>query len=272
MKMLLGLLLINLFILISCEKTPTEVDPSLPQGFVFVEGCTFDMGDHFNEGEDDELPIHNVTLNSFYMGITEVTQAEYEEVVDENPAYSYGIGKNYPVYYVTWYDAVTFCNLKSEQDNLTPCYDLIDWSCDFYADGYRLPTEAEWEFAARGGVNWTDNYKYSGTTDHLGDYAWFNDNSSTHAHEVSTKLPNQLGIYDMTGNVWEWCNDWYSADYYSNSPNENPQGPISGSWRIIRGAPYTYGYSSCRVSHRDALHSYYYLRWGGFRIVKNVEL
>ena len=169
---------------------------------------------------------------------------------------------------MTWYDAVEYCNALSEQEGLTPCYNLSDWSCDFSADGYRLPTEAEWEYAARGGMNWEDNYRYSGTTDNLGDYAWYYSNSGGQTHEVGTKGPNQLGINDMTGNVWEWCNDWYSSSYYGSSPSNNPTGPDSGSPRVERGGSWNGNASYCRVANRFYLNpgfSYYYI---GFRVLR----
>jgi len=238
------------------------------EGMVFVEGGTFEMGDHYNEASDDELPVHEVTLSSFFIGQYEVTQDEYETVMGSNPAHNYGVGDNYPVYYLTWYNAVEYCNALSIQENLTPCYDLTDWSCNFSADGYRLPTEAEWEYAARGGVNWTDDYRYSGTTDNLVDYAWYNSNSGEQTHEVGTKLPNQLDIYDMSGNVCEWCNDRYLSSYYNSSPANNPPGPDSGFYRVLRGGYWGHGAIHCRVADRDHNYpgSYYYII--GFRILR----
>ncbi|MCF7913508.1 MAG: formylglycine-generating enzyme family protein [Candidatus Cloacimonetes bacterium] len=220
------------------------------EGMIFVEGGSFEMGDHYNEGESDEFPVHNVTVSSFFIGIHEVTQGEYESVMGSNPAHSYGVGDNYPVYYVTWYDAVEYCNALSDQEGLTPCYDLSTWSCDFNANGYRLPTEAEWEYAARGGEYWTDNNRYCGTTNELDDYAWYDSNSDGQTHEVETKLPNQLGIYDMSGNVFELCNDWYSSNYYDSSPAENPTGPASGSYSTGRGGSWTSDAYKCRVANR----------------------
>jgi hypothetical protein len=216
--------------------------PSL-SGMIFVQGGIFEMGDHFNA------------------------------VVGSNPAHSYGVGDNYPVYYVSWYDAVTYCNLKSQQHGLTPCYNLSDWSCDFSANGYRLPTEAEWEYAARGGINWTDDYRYSGCHEEseLGDYAWYYSNSSMQTHEVGTKLPNQLGIYDMSGNVYEWCNDWYDHAYYSISPASNPIGPVSSSYRVMRGGGWLNGASYSRVAYRLDYIPAYSDRSIGFRLVRSVE-
>jgi formylglycine-generating enzyme required for sulfatase activity len=218
-------------------------------GMIFVEGGSFDMGDHFYEGESYELPVHEVTVSSFYIGQYEVTQGEYEALMGSNPAHDNGVGDDFPVYYVDWYDAVEYCNALSEQIGFTPCYNLSDWSCDFNANGYRLPTEAEWEYAVRGGVNWTDNYKYSGTTDDLDNYAWFG-NSGGQTHEVGSKLPNQLEIYNMSGNVFEWCNDWFSTDYYQSSSADNPTGPDNGSTRVRRGGSWYYNALRSRCAFR----------------------
>ncbi|MCF7913108.1 MAG: formylglycine-generating enzyme family protein [Candidatus Cloacimonetes bacterium] len=233
---------------------------------VFVEGGTFEMGDHFTEGDSAEIPVHDVTLSSFFIGQYEVTQDEYEELMGNNPAHDYGVGDDYPVYRASWNDAVEYCNALSERKGLTPCYNLEDYSCDFSANGYRLPTEAEWEYAARGGVNWTDNYKYSGTTDNLNDYAWYNDNSGSQTHEVGIKEPNQLGIYDMSGNVSEWCNDFYSNDYYSTSPAIDPLGPEIGYHRVVRGGGWTNDASFCRSADRRSCSPHFTMNSWGLRV------
>jgi len=238
------------------EDTEVKVDyinVTVSSEMIFVQGSTFDMGDHYFEGFGDELPVHSVFLDSYYISNYEVTQAEYEAVVGINP--SYFVGYDLPVEQVSWYDAVTFCNLKSQQEGLTECYDLNDWSCDFGVNGYRLPTEAEWEYAARGGVNWTDDYRYSGCHDSsvIPDYAWILSNSSDQTHTVGAKLPNQLEIYDMSGNVREWCNDWYNSDYYSSSPSSNPHGPNSDDSRVLRGGSWEQYDSECRVAFREHL-------------------
>jgi len=252
------------------KVTADDRDISGIEGMVFVQGGTFEMGDHFNEGSSDELPVHEITLNSFYIGQYEVTQGEYESVMGSNPANGYGVGENYPIYNVTWYDAVEYCNVLSIQYGRTPCYDLSDWSCDFSANGYRLLTEAEWEYAARGGVNWTDDYRYSGCHEEsdLVDYAIYISNDPGHTEVVGSKLPNQLDIYDMSGNVYEWCNDWYSSDYYSSSPADNPTGPDSEAYRITRGGGWLLNANSCRVANRNSVNpssSYYGM---GFRILR----
>ncbi|MCF7814936.1 MAG: SUMF1/EgtB/PvdO family nonheme iron enzyme, partial [Candidatus Cloacimonetes bacterium] len=198
------------------------------EGMVFVKGGTFQMGS--NE-QNDEKPIHSVTVSDFYIGKYEVTQKEWKAVMGSNP--SNWKGDNLPVEKVSWYDAVEFCNKKSEKEGLQKCYNGsgANITCDFSKNGYRLPTEAEWEYAARGG-NKSRNYKYSGSNK-IDDVAWYTSNSGSKTHNVGTKQANELGIHDMSGNVWEWCNDWYDKNYYSSSPKNNPKGAYSGSYRIL---------------------------------------
>jgi len=193
---------------ITMEKGSSQQTERL-ENFVFVEGGTFQMGS--NDGDSDEKPVHSVTVSSFYVGKFEVTQKEYQNVMGKNP--SYFKGENNPVENVTWYDAVKYCNKRSEKEGRTPSYNINgnNVTCDFSANGYRLPTEAEWEYAARGG-NKSQNYKYSGSNK-IGDVAWYDSNSGLRTHPVGQKAPNELGIYDMTGNVWEWCWDWYDGNY-----------------------------------------------------------
>ncbi len=183
---------------------------------VLVPAGTFTMGDTRGVGYSRELPTHQVTLSSFYIGKYEVTQGEYQAVMGTNPSYFSGSDK--PVEQVTWYNAVEYCNARSIQEGLTPCYNTSTWACDFSANGYRLPTEAEWEYAARGASNNPD-YLYAGSND-INSVAWYGDNSSSTTHNVGTKAPNGLGIYDMSGNVYEWCNDWYGS--YSSSAQTDP--------------------------------------------------
>jgi len=251
----------------------TFTDNPVPEGMVFVEGGTFQMGDRIGNGYGDELPLHDVAVSSFFIGQYEVTQGEYEEIMGNNPAHNYGEGGNYPVYYVSWYDAVAYCNVRSTVEGLTPCYSGT--ICNFNANGYRLPTEAEWEYAARGGIQQTDNFEYSGSNT-IGNVSWYGyyDNPQGTAIEentypVGTKAPNQLDIYDMSGNVCEWCGDWY-ADYDSISQT-NPTGPATGSIRVLRGGSW-YNYADdCRVADRyynyQNINGYYI----GFRVVRRAD-
>ncbi|PID30868.1 MAG: hypothetical protein CR982_00685, partial [Candidatus Cloacimonadota bacterium] len=254
------------------EITITLENEIVNRDFVFVESGSFSMGDHFNEGEGDELPVHSLAINSFFISKYEVTQKLYVSIMGNNP--SYFPGEDRPVEQVSWFDAVEFCNKLSELEGLEKCYNLSDSiiSCDLTKNGYRLPTEAEWEYAARGGVSHTDDFRYSGChqNSELGDYAWYKGNSGSKTHDVGTKLPNQLGIYDMSGNVWEWCNDWYSSTYYATLPSNNPQGPESGTKRVGRGGGWGNAPSGCRVANRSDYAPTGSDRYLGFRLVCSV--
>ena len=203
----------------------------LIDGMVKVEGGTFTMGATSEQGSDarsNEKPTHQVTLSDYMIGKTEVTQEQWEAVMGSNP--SLFKGKNLPVQRVSWNDCQEFIKKLNLLTGLK----------------FRLPTEAEWEYAARGG-NKSRGYKYSGGDD-IGQVAWYWDNSSSKTHPVATKAPNELGLYDMSGNAWEWCSDW-KGDYSSYSQT-NPTGPASGSDRVIRGGDYFNNAWSSRVSSR----------------------
>ncbi len=194
-----------------------------------VEGGSFLMGS--NDGYESEKPIHQVTLNSYFIGETEVTQELWEVVMGSNP--SEFVGEKRPVESVSWEKCQTFISKLNE---LT-------------GKSFRLPTEAEWEFAARGG-NRSNGYTYSGSNT-VDEVAWYYSNSDNTTHDVATKDANELGIYDMSGNVYEWCHDWENPKYYSMSPEKNPTGPSSGSFRVCRGGSW-YGDDAtvCRVAYR----------------------
>ncbi len=216
---------------------------------IAVDGGTFSMGATSEQGSDansNEKPVHSVTLSDYYIGETEVTQELWEAVMGSNPSYFSGDQK--PVEKVSWDDCKEFI---TKLNNLT-------------GKNFRLPTEAEWEYAARGG-NKSKGYKYSGSNT-IGDVAWYSSNSSSTTHNVKTKSPNELGIYDMSGNVWEWCEDWYGD--YSSGSQTNPMGPSSGSSRVLRDGSWNSNAWGCRVSLRyggspGLLRS----SSGGFRVV-----
>ena len=229
-------------------------------------------GGSFNMGNDDvtgaSYPVHKVTVSSFIMGKTPVTQELYRSVMGKKAPDPVDAQK--PVDNVSWYDAVAFCNELSMKAGLTPCYsgEGLDTVCDFSANGYRLPTEAEWEYAARGGAN-HDPYLYSGS-DTIEDVAWFEKNSKHYAHPVAQKLPNSLGIYDMSGNVNEWCYDFY--DLYESGELENPVGGAKTDARSIRGGCYDVFSYQCKVTTRGSVNPTIYGMNLGFRVVRNAPL
>ncbi len=210
-----------------------ETAAGLNMNMVYVAGGMFMMGASASdsEAEGDEKPAHSVTLSGYYIGKYEVTQKQWVEIMGANP--SFFKGDDLPVERVSWNDVQEFIrklNVKTGKN-------------------YRLPTEAEWEFAARGG-NSSQGYKYSGSN-RIDEVAWWYDgNSGDKTHPVGTKSPNELGIYDMTGNVCEWCSDWYDGNYYDNLPSTNPKGPSSGADRVLRGGRWSGGAADCRVSYR----------------------
>ena len=241
---------------------------------IFVQGGSFEMGDHFNEGYSRELPVHSVNISDFYIGKYEVTQAEWISIMVNNP--SHYLADNNPVENITWYDALEYCNALSITENLTPCYSGTgtNISCNFTANGYRLPTEAEWEYAARGGVNFNENLRYSGCHEEsiLIDYAWFDTNNTPMgSKEVGMKLPNQLNIFDMSGNVFEWCWDWSSENYYSVSPSSDPYGPSQGNMRVKRSGSFCCFSSAMRVANRDGFQPEQSDGDIGFRVVRRIE-
>ena len=201
------------------------------RNMVYVEGGTFTMGatSEQKKPDDDEKPTHRVSLSSFYIGKYEVTQALWKAVMGSNP--SRFEGDNLPVERVSWNDCQTFLRKLNAMTG----------------KNFRLPTEAEWEFSARGG-NLSRGYQYSGSKK-IDDVAWYRNNSGSKTHNVGTKAPNELGIYDMSGNVWEWCQDWY-GDYHGYSQT-NPTGPSCGANRVYRGGSWGSGAWLCRVAFRD---------------------
>jgi formylglycine-generating enzyme required for sulfatase activity len=225
-----------------------------------VQGGTFTMGATAEQGSDawdNEKPTHQVTLSDYYIGETEVTQELWQAVMGttiqeqaKKGSYDislYGVGNSYPMYSISWYDCQTFI---TKLNQLT-------------GKNFRLPTEAEWEYAARGGQK-SKGYKYAGSNT-LSNVAWYMDNSSSKTHPVKQKQANELGLYDMTGNVREWCQDWYGS--YSSNAQTNPTGSSSEPYRVYRGGNWNSSASNCRVAKRNYHAPGYRDLALGFRVV-----
>ena len=272
-----------------------EDDPPLSIEMVLVPAGSFTMGSA--DGTDAhfiEQPSHTVTFSySFYIGKYPVTQAQYKTVMGNNPSHFQGAyllrrqgnGNNLPVETVTWFDAVEFCNRLSIEEGLTPVYEITVISTDgknitdasvsanWSNNGYRLPTEAEWEYAAKGGDGSPGNYTYSGSNDPVA-VAWYIPNRLyAGTHIVRTRAPNGLGIYDMSGNVWEWCWDLYG--YYPSKSNENPVinepslvGEPSLSYRVFRGGCWAVHVNGVRSANRSLAAPVYRSDAMGFRLVR----
>jgi uncharacterized repeat protein (TIGR02543 family) len=264
---------ITISVIMDNDKNVTAVFKplSVPAGMKVINGGIFSMGQ-----EGIATPVHTVTVSGFYMDSTEVTQEDYFALMGENPSSLKG-EQHLPVESETWYDAVLYCNNRSKRDGLdtvysyssvtgTPghwCSALGNLAIDFTKNGYRLPTEAEWEYACRSG---TETKCFWGNDSSTGDnYAWSFFNSNNTTHPVAEKLPNPWGLYDMAGNVWEWCNDWFGI--YSSDTQINPTGAGNGTYRVFRGG----GWSDVAAYLRSASHSYYFPDDGynaiGFRVV-----
>ncbi|MCQ2324489.1 MAG: formylglycine-generating enzyme family protein [Paludibacteraceae bacterium] len=223
------------------------------EGGDFLMGCTSEQSDC----DDDEKNVRRVTVDGYWIGMCEVTQSQWEKVIGTsiyqqkskaNGSNTYGVGADYPIYYVSWDEAMEFCRLLSNKTRKT----------------YTLPTEAQWEYAARGG-NKADGSKYAGSN-MINVVGWYTDNSGSSTHPVATKRPNGLGLYDMSGNVYEWCKDWYSSGYAGHDTN-NPTGASSGSDRVFRGGSWGEFARNCRVSYRNAYPPSLRFNYLGFRVV-----
>jgi formylglycine-generating enzyme required for sulfatase activity len=246
--------------------------PPPPANFVFVQGGTFHNG------------TSNVTLSSFYIDKYEVTQASYQAVMGTNPSHFSG-NPNRPVERVSWFNTIEYCNRRSTQEGLTPAYSYgtygtnpDNWpsgwntsssnhtnvSCNWSANGYRLPTEMEWMFAAKGG-NQSQGYTYSGSNT-IGNVAWYSSNSISRTWDVGLKDPNELGTFDMSGNVWEWV--WDIHGTYPTGNQTNPTGPVSGSYRVRRGGGWGNYAGGCTISNRGYSGATYTSYSLGFRLIR----
>lgn len=278
-----------------------SVGSAIPAGFVKVEGATITGGDKFKVGSNTGVFVadRTVTLSDFYMCDHEVTQAEYQAVMESNPSNFTG-SDDLPVEQVSWFDAIYYCNKKSVAESLTPCYsvggktDPAQWgytphndasisgaiTCNLNANGYRLPTEAEWEYAALGGkagVALDDPTDYAGTNNssQLETYAWYSSNSDSKTHAVKTKTKNSLNLFDMSGNVWEWCWDWKNSSVTAGDGGSasvtNPLGASSGSGRVYRGGSWRSDASSCSVAIRNGSGPFDRGNNLGFRVVRTAQ-
>jgi len=227
------------------------IDPVVGIEMIFVKGGTFAMGctAEQNNCSDDEKPVHNVTLNDFYLGKYEITQKQWEQVMANNP--SKFKGDSLPVENVSWNDARLFIATLNLMNTMA-------------GKKYRFPTEAEWEYAARGGLK-SSGYMYSGSNN-INDVAWYESNSDDKTNHVETKIANELGIYNMSGNVSEWVNDWYDKEYYQKSLQANPKGPNLGSGRVYRGGGWYLEAEHCRVSFRANYAPNNHFEYLGFRL------
>lgn len=267
-------------------------DPSIPYNaesvtMVAIPGGSFQMGSP-SGGFDDERPVHSVTLTGFRMGKYEVTQGQYLSVTGANPSFfSTGAdASTRPVDMVTWYDAVEFCNKLSMADGFSPVYTITQRSPssgypitsatvthDMTKNGYRLPTEAEWEYAARGGNGSPGYYTYAGSDD-INAVAWWGynavngGNAEETTHSVGKKAGNGLGLYDMTGNAGEWCQDWWDSGYYAMSPSLDPAGASSGTFRLLRGGFWSDDADFCRSTLRNYAPPFVRYYGFGFRVVR----
>jgi formylglycine-generating enzyme required for sulfatase activity len=230
------------------KEQSIEVRPDM----VFVPGGKFKMG--CNIGGSDESPVHEVVLDDFYIGRYEVTQHQWRMIMDQDTNKCYFDGcDSCPVERVSWYNVMEFIQKLNEKTKMN----------------YRLPTEAEWEYAARGGSR-SKGYKYSGSNSDVS-VAWKVGISAGRTHPIGRKKPNELGIYDMSGNVFEWCADWYSSTWYQVSPRSNPAGPAEGTYRVIRGGSWFYDHAGLRVTDRESANPTYRYGYVGFRLCRSAS-
>lgn len=262
--------ILGLFVMLTISGTMSDDSQSIDM--VLIPAGEFQMGSTgATHGETNEYPVHRVTVSSFELSKHEVTQAQFEKVMGYTHSKNRGAAK--PVERVSWYDAIMFCNRLSEQEGLSQAYRMhpkegFQW--DVKATGFRLPTEAEWEYASKAGTT-ADTYggDVSSRTN-LDAIAWYSvDQQSGMTRDVGLRLPNRFGLFDMHGNVWEWCWDYYDPAYFSRSPVQNPQGPESGRLRVLKGGAMDTDAEHTRVSYRYPLVPEYVSHNIGFRVARS---
>ena len=273
MKMLIFFLLLSLTAgifgqeIAALTEFPAEQQTGeafLADDMIWINGGTFTMGSPAAESgrSGNEGPQRQVTLSSFYIGRYEITQAEYQEIMGANP--SSFKGQDLPVETVSWFDAIDYCNRRSEKEGLIPVYTIsgnsVRWNEN--ANGYRLPSEAEWEFACRAG---SQTPFYTGTS--VNEAGWHSGNSGGRTHPVGTKQPNSWGLYDMHGNVLEWCWDWLGT--YSGEAQTDPRGAISGSSRVYRGGCFRFEAHQSRSAFRFGNHPNLRVFLVGLRVARS---
>ncbi len=267
------------------------LQPGVSGKMVLVRGGTFQMGspdpDIGGSGcADDENPVHQVKVDDFYLGAYEVTFMEYDAFCAAKGKRKIQVPSGYrtlrPVTNVSWEDAVAYCNWRSEREGLQTVYNISDStvSWNIGANGYRLPTEAEWEYAAGGGSSERNIWSGTSIESRLVSYSWYHSGATlmddrSYRYKYTTKVgsyfPNGLGLYDMSGNVMEWCWDWYDKDYYKNSPLHNPMGPSSSpiGCRVLRGGSWRDIAVDCRVARRQKSDPALQYDSAGFRLARN---
>jgi formylglycine-generating enzyme required for sulfatase activity len=258
----------------SSSFSPVEITTKSGVKMIALSGGEFVMGS--DRGNPDEAPAHKVRLSPFLMDQFEVMHEMFAKAQLPDPSH-WQDNPQKPVERVRWRDAKRYCDERSMLEELKPCYNekTPDWDCDYSASGYRLPTEAEWEYACRAGMDGSYDF---GSADKLRQYAWFSENAEQKTHAAGQKKPNAFGIYDLYGNVSEWCEDVYSPSYYKESPSLDPRGPANPGKdvkRVIRGGSWKFSADQCRATARqgertgdtDACFSTDYC---GFRCVRRI--